>query len=56
MDLKQVINSIPDYDVFLTIDEMNASTRQLAREFPDLVTVRTIGESRHGRGRLCDPP
>ena len=48
MDLKQVINSIPDYDAFLTIDEMHASTRQLAREFPDLVTVRTIGESRQG--------
>jgi hypothetical protein len=48
VDLQHLIGTIPDYNVYLTVDEMKASTAVLARDFPDLVTVRPIGESRTG--------
>lgn len=48
MNLELVIGSIPDYDVYWTVDEMNASTERLAGDFPDLVTVKTTGESQKG--------
>ena len=48
MNLKEIARRIPDYKAFLTIDEMAASTRQLAAEYPDLVRVKTAGYSRQG--------
>jgi hypothetical protein len=43
-----VIGSIPDYSVFMTVDEMEASTERLVADFPRLVRVQTVGESRRG--------
>jgi hypothetical protein len=48
MDLQQLAQDIPNYDVFLTIDELTASSHQLAAEFPDLVSIKVVGETRGG--------
>ena len=46
MDLEKLIRNIPDYQQFLTVEEMDASTMKLAEEYPDLVTVTEEGRSR----------
>lgn len=48
MNLQQIAADIPDYQVFLTVDELYASSHRLAEEFPDLVTLKVIGQTRRG--------
>lgn len=48
MDFKKLIDEIPAYDHFLTVDEMDASTLKLAEDHPDLVSVTQEGTSRGG--------
>lgn len=48
MDLKQVAEDIPEYSTFLTIEELHASTRQLAADFPHMVSTRVVGHSQSG--------
>lgn len=48
IDLQALLDSVPDYQHFLTVDEMHASSAQLAAEFPDVVTLQTLGHSRGG--------
>lgn len=48
MKLLQIARSVPEYDMYRTVGEMRASTERLAREFPDLVTIKAVGESREG--------
>ena len=52
-DFSKLINNIPDYQVFLTVDEMDESSRKLAKEYPDIVTVFEAGKSRKGHPILC---
>ncbi|MCC6763333.1 MAG: peptidase M14 [Deltaproteobacteria bacterium] len=49
MDVYQLIGDVPDYREFLTVQELSASSRDLARRYPKLVTLRTIGTSTEGR-------
>lgn len=48
MDLREIADDIPNYEQFLTIDELNASSHRLAEEFPDLVSIRVVGNTRAG--------
>ena len=48
MNLQEIARDIPDYDAFLTVDELNASSHKLAEEFPDLVNLQVVGETRQG--------
>lgn len=48
LDLKAIANDIPDYSVFLTIDELNASSHQLASDYPELASIRVVGKTRRG--------
>ncbi len=48
MDLQQIARDIPDYPVFLTVDELHASTRQLRAAYPDLTELRVVGQTRRG--------
>ncbi len=43
-----ILNDVPDYQVFLTVDELKASTHQLANRYPNTVEVLPIGHSRRG--------
>jgi hypothetical protein len=48
LDLRQIAADIPDYQVFLTVDELQASTHQLVDEFPALTSLKTVGQTRRG--------
>jgi hypothetical protein len=51
MDLnrvKQLLAEVPDYDVFLTVDELNRSGKALAEKYPQSVDWIEIGQSRAG--------
>jgi len=49
MDVYQLIADVPEYHEFLTAQELSASSRDLARRYPKLVTLQTIGTSTEGR-------
>jgi len=48
VDLGQIAADIPDYETFLTVDELSASTHRLVQEFPELTTLRVVGQTRRG--------
>ena len=43
-----VLNDVPDYQVFLTVDELKAGAHQLADRYPSTVEVLPVGHSRQG--------
>lgn len=47
-DVLGILNDVPNYQVFLTVDELRASTRQLANRYPNSVEILPIGHSREG--------
>jgi len=49
MDAYRVIADVPEYAEFPTVAELSASSRDLARRFPRIVTLKTIGTSTEGR-------
>ena len=53
MDFQKIINDVPDYQTFLTIDEMDADSFALAREFPNICSLSKIGQSRQGHPMYC---
>ncbi len=50
---EKLLANIPDYKVFLTVDELNDSSKALAEQYPDLVSVFEIGETKLGEKLLC---
>ncbi len=48
MDLQKIAADIPDYQSFLTVDELNASSHRLAEQYPDLASIRQVGNTRQG--------
>lgn len=50
---EDVINRIPDYKVFLTVDEMDANSKKLAEEYPDVVTLFEMGRTRNNHPLYC---
>lgn len=53
MDFDKIISSIPDYKVFMTMDELDASSLKLAEEYPDTIEIRNIGNTKEGRPLYC---
>ena len=43
-----LLDDVPDYQVFLTVDELNESARKLAEQYPQTVEWFEIGHSRAG--------
>ena len=48
MDLQQIAADIPDYKTFLTVDELTASSHHLVDQYPELASIKVIGETRAG--------
>jgi hypothetical protein len=48
MKYEEVVDSVPDYDRFLTVDELRLSSQELAGSHPSRVELRTIGYSAQG--------
>ncbi len=53
MDIRRILSEVPDYQNFFTMDEMDASSLELAHEFPGIVEVLEIGHSRNNHPILC---
>ncbi len=53
MNFDHLINNIPDYKVFLTVDEMDASSKKLAEDYPDIVSIWEAGKSTKGHPIYC---
>lgn len=51
--IKDLIERVPDYKEFLTVDELNESSKRLAEEYPELVEIFEIGKSRDGNELYC---
>ena len=50
---KEIIRNVPDYQSFMTVDELNASSRALAEAHPDIVSLSEIGKTRAGDPIPC---
>ena len=48
MDLQQIAADVPDYQAFLTVDELTASSHRLKQQYPDLVSISEVGKTRNG--------
>jgi len=48
LNYEEITEEIPDYERFLTVDELNESSAQLATQYPDVVELKEIGRSRQG--------
>ena len=48
MDLQKIAADIPDYQAFLTIDELNASSHRLVETYPEIASLKVIGQTREG--------
>jgi hypothetical protein len=53
MKLSDYVAKIPDYQAFLTVEEMDKNTLALAAKYPDTVHVFEAGKSQQGRPLYC---
>ena len=51
--LDRLLAGIPDYQAFLTVDEMDESSKRLAEAYPDKVEIFEAGKSRKGHPIYC---
>jgi len=50
---QKLLSDIPDYKEFLTVDEMNESSKILAMKYPECVSLFEIGKSRNDEPLYC---
>ncbi|MGF7057780.1 M14 family zinc carboxypeptidase [Brassicibacter mesophilus] len=50
---ESIIDKIPNYKEFLTVGEMDASSKKLAEEFPDIVDLFEMGRTRDDHPLYC---
>ena len=48
MDILQVLDYVPNYKTFYTVDELDHQIQQLAKKYPDVIRTDIIGMSRNG--------
>ena len=52
IDIKKILDEIPYYKEFLTVDELDASSKELAKQY-DNVDILELGKSRAGHSIYC---
>lgn len=52
-DFSDVLTNVPDYREYLGVDELNASSEELAKSYPDKVQLLNLGKSRNGESIKC---
>lgn len=50
---EQLLDNIPNYQEFFTVGEMDESSRELARRFPDVASLFEIGKTRENHPLYC---
>jgi hypothetical protein len=53
MDIEKILAGVPDYETFLTVDELDESSRSLAAQYPEAAELFEAGKSRKGQPILC---
>ena len=53
MRFDNILNNIPDYKTFYTVEELDESTLELQKKYPEMVEVFEIGKSREERPIRC---
>lgn len=51
--IRDLLDRVPDYQNFLTLAELDESSRQLARDYPDTVKLFEMGRTQEDRPLLC---
>lgn len=51
--LKKIIHEVPEYSSFMTVNELNESSKKLAEKFPNLVELSKIGRSMDNNPIYC---
>ena len=50
---ENLLNNIPDYKEFLTLEELDASSKALAEKYPDVVSIFEMGRTKDDHPLLC---
>jgi len=53
MDIRKILDAIPEYTGFFTMAEMDESSKRLAADYPELTELTLAGRSRKGRPIYC---
>ena len=48
MDITKILDWIPEYEAFYTVDELDGQVRRLAGTYPQVIRTEVIGTSRQG--------
>ncbi len=50
---EEIVGRIPDYKEFLTVEELDNSSKKLAEDYPDVVKIFEMGKTRGGHPLYC---
>lgn len=50
---EEIIQNVPDYKAFLTVDEMDRESLLLAEQYPDVVSIFEMGKTRENHPLYC---
>jgi len=53
IDFSDILDNVPHWDRFMTVDEQNQASRELAQEYPDKVELLDLGKSTLGETIHC---
>ena len=53
VDLSPILDNVPEWDRFLTVDEQNEESRKLVEEYPDRADLLELGSSTQGETIYC---
>ncbi len=51
--IDELLDGIPEYKEFLTVDEMDQSSKKLAEDYPDIVEIFEMGRTRENHPLYC---
>lgn len=51
--IKKIIDRVPDYKEFLTVEEMDSNSKKLAEKYPDIVEIFEMGKTRENNSIYC---
>lgn len=51
--IRRIIEEVPNYETFMTVEELDESSKRLAEKYPDKVELLEIGKSRDGNSIIC---
>lgn len=53
LNIESILNCVPEYHEFYNADELNEHSFHLARQYPDMVTIKILGYSKLEKPIYC---